>query len=161
MTKKAGKKAPGREERTPDIPELPRMLGHHLRRAHLSLWRKFNDNVGQGKLRPGQFGLLSAIEANPGISQIEVSRLLDLDKATVVSLMTLLEKSELAMRRQSAQDRRRYELFLTPKGKRKITTLRKKLYEHEDSFRKLFTRAEFSQFIEFLQRVYQASDRED
>lgn len=154
MEKKSASRGKDAAPRTPVMPELPKMLGHHLRRAHLSLWRQFNDHVGQGGLRPGQFGLLSAIDTNPGISQIEASRLLDLDKATVVSLMTLLEKSGLAKRKQSSDDRRRYELFLTPKGRRQLHTLRTKLQEHEDAFRQRFSKTEYAQFIEFLQRVY-------
>ncbi|MGQ9427362.1 MarR family winged helix-turn-helix transcriptional regulator [Gilvimarinus sp. F26214L] len=146
---------------TPEMPELSQMLGHHLRRAHLSLWRRFNQKVGDGGLRPGQVGMLSAIDNNPGISQTDISRLLDLDKASVVSLMYRLEKEGLATRKQAKEDRRRHELFLTAKGKRKVKTLRRNLQTHEQRFRRRFSASEYAQFIEFLQRVYQDEKTQD
>lgn len=114
--------------------------------------------MGDGGLRPGQIGMLSAIESNPGISQIEVSRLLDLDKASVVSLINRLEKSGWAVRQRSDEDRRRHELYLTPEGKNTLKMLRRDLMAHEDRFRQRFTKAEYNQFIEFLQRIYQDED---
>ena len=160
MSRKLSAKSPDLPRPEPVMPELPRILGHHLRRAHLSLWRRFNENVGGGGLRPGQVGMLSAIDSNPGISQIEISRLLDLDKATIVALMYRLEKAGWATRKQAAEDRRRHELYLTAKGKRKLKTLRKDLDEHEERFRQRFTPQEFELFIDFLQRVYQDDDQE-
>src|SRR5690606_8994366 len=110
--------------------------------------------------RAGRVGILAASDSNPGISQIEISRLLDLDKATIVALMYRLEKAGWATRKQAAEDRRRHELYLTAKGKRKLKTLRKDLDEHEERFRQRFTPQEFELFIDFLQRVYQDDDQE-
>lgn len=137
-----------------EMPELRHMLGHHVRRAHLSIWREFNEKVGHGGLRPGQFGMLSSVETNPGISQIEVSRLLDLDKATIVSLTLRLEKEGWITRKQAKEDRRRHELYITPKGKKKVKTLREELETLESQFSKRFKKAEYKLFIDFLQRIY-------
>lgn len=152
MTKKQA--SPTKDNTIALPPEMPMLLGHHLRRAHLSLWRRFHENVGDGGLRPGQLGVLSVIDSNPGISQIEVSRLLDLDKALVVSLMARLEEAGWATRKQAKEDRRRHELFLTAKGRKQLKALLKDLHTHEAKFRRRFTPAEYEQFIEFLQRVY-------
>ncbi len=141
-------------ESSAEMPELRHMLGHHVRRAHLSIWREFNEKVGHGGLRPGQFGMLSSVETNPGISQIEVSRLLDLDKATIVSLTLRLEKEGWITRKQAKEDRRRHELYITPKGRKKVKTLREELEVLETQFSKRFKKSEYNQFIEFLQRIY-------
>jgi len=130
------------------------LLGHHLRRAHLAIWRDFNDNVGHGGLRPGQFGVLSTIDQHPGISQIEISRLLDLDKASIVSLIYRLENLAWIEKRQAKEDRRRHQLYLTSLGKKQLKTIRKDMQQHEDKFKQRFSSAEFDTFIELLRRVY-------
>ena len=134
------------------------MLGHHIRRAHLSLWRQFNENVAHGGLRPGQLGVLAVVERNPGISQIGVSRELDLDKATIVALILRLEKSGWVTRKQAKEDRRRHELYITPKGKRKLKTLGPALDKHEAKLRSLFSKKEYDKLIELLRRLYQQDD---
>ncbi len=158
-TKSDSKKSNPKKVRKKSVyPELPRTLGQHLRHAHLMMWRDFNKNVGHGGLRPGQFTLMDAIERNPGISQIEVSRLIDLDKATVVSLVYNQEKLGWTKRNQAKEDRRRHELFITPKGKRKLTKIREELKMHDDKFKKLFKNKEYKQLIEMLKRIYETED---
>ncbi len=134
--------------------DLSHLLGHHLRRAHLAIWRDFNDNVGHGGLRPGQFGVLSTIDQHPGISQIEISRILDLDKASIVGLIYRLEDLEWIEKRQAKEDRRRHELYLTTTGKRELKSLRKDMQKHEEKFKKRFKKAEYEQLIQLLHRVY-------
>ncbi len=134
------------------------MLGLHVRRAHLSLRRQFNDNVGHGGLRPGQLGVLDTVAQNPGISQTELSRELDLDKATIVSLVLLLEKQGWIRRERAASDKRRHELTITSKGRDKLKTLQPALEKHENNLRKLFSSTEYSQLVEMLQRIYQHVD---
>ncbi len=138
----------------PELAETNYLLGHYLRRAHLAISRKFNENVGRGGLRPGQFGLLSAIDHNPGISQIAASRLLDLDKAAIVALTLKMEKDGWLIRKQDPEDRRRHQLFTTSEGRRALKTLREGLQVHEDKYRERFTAKEYTQFIDFLQRIY-------
>ena len=134
------------------------LLGHHLRRAHLAIWRDFNENVGHGGLRPGQFGVLSTIDQNPGISQIEISRFLDLDKASIVALIYRLENLEWIEKRQAKEDRRRHELFLTKEGKKHLKILRKDMQQHENRFISRFNKTEYNQLIELLRRVYLNND---
>lgn len=139
--------------------DLGHLLGHHLRRAHLAIWRDFNDNVGHGGLRPGQFGVLSTIDQHPGISQIEISRLLDLDKASIVSLIYRLENLEWIEKRQAKEDRRRHQLYLTTLGKKQLRIIRKDMRKHEETFKKRFNKNEFETLIELLQRVYLPGDK--
>lgn len=139
---------------SPSLAEGSHLLGYHVRRAHLVIWREFNERVGHGGLRPGQFGLLSAIDNNPGISQIDASRLLDFDKATIVALTLRLEKEGYVTRQQAKEDRRRHELYITPAGKKTLKTLRADLEKLESGFRDKFTANEYTQLISLLERIY-------
>lgn len=132
---------------------LPELLQHSIRRAQLHLWRDFASEVGQGELRPGQFSTLALIVANPGISQIDLSRELDIDKATIVSLIDLLEREGLAERRQSTDDRRRHCLHATDKGRATLSQMRDAVFKQEAKYRSLFSPDELRQLITMLNRL--------
>jgi len=137
---------------------MAKLLGHHLRRAHLCMWRDFNENVGHGGLRPGQFGVMSTIEQRPGISQIELSRILDLDKASIVALIYRLESLGWAEKKQAKEDRRKHQLYLTAQGKKQLKILHKDMYKHEAKFHQRFSEAEYNKLIKLLQRIYMSGD---
>ena len=136
----------------PDL--LPQLIGYNLRRAHIALWRDFAQNVGDGAVRPGLFSLLVLVESNPGIAQIDIATQLDIDKASIVSLVDRLEKRRWVFRRRSVEDRRRQGVYLTNDGQKGLSQLRREMLKHEERFRRMFSKTELRQFIEFLQRVH-------
>lgn len=136
----------------PDL--LPQLIGYNLRRAQIALWRDFAQNVGDGAIRPGLFSLLVLVEANPGIAQIDIATQLDIDKASIVSLVDRLEKRRWVFRKRSVEDRRRQGVYLTSDGQQGLSQLRREMLEHEDRFRRLFSKTELRQFIEYLQRIH-------
>ena len=97
---------------------------------------------------------MSTIDQNPGISQIEISRILDLDKASIVALIYRLENLGWAEKKQAKEDRRKHQLFLTAKGKKELKTLRKDMQKHEAKFHQRFSDAEYKKLISLLQRIY-------
>src|SRR6202046_3489641 len=103
---------------------LPNLLGYNVRRAEIALWRDFSRTVGEGEVRPALFSLLILVEANPGIAQIDIANQLDIDKATVVGLVQGLQRRQCVTCRQSAVDRRRQGIYLTPKGQTALNKLR-------------------------------------
>ena len=53
------------------------------------------------------------ISANPSYSQVELSRIGNLDKSAILMIVDELERRGLALRGRSSSDRRRNSLFLT------------------------------------------------
>jgi DNA-binding MarR family transcriptional regulator len=145
-------------ERAPDakvdLGLLPRLLGYNLRRAHQVSWRTYVGVIGEQKLRPGLFSLLVLVEANPGICQIELGTHLGVDKASMVSLLDQLERADFIERRRSMRDRRRQGIFLTTPGARELGNLMHKVRQLERHMAGRFSKAEFDQFLGFLQRFY-------
>lgn len=137
-----------------DAGILPQLLGYNLRRAQIALWRDFTSTVGQGEVRPGLFSLLMLVEANPGIAQVDIAHQLDVDKATIVSLVDRLERRQWVRRERSRLDRRRQGIFLTPVGRRGLKTLRRNMLAHEKRFTSRFTPAELRQLISMLRRIH-------
>ncbi len=69
-------------------------------------------------LHPREFGILLAISHRPGISQIETSQQLRIDRTTMSQLVNSLTERKLVKRAVSCDDRRNHRLDLTSQGAR-------------------------------------------
>jgi DNA-binding MarR family transcriptional regulator len=137
-----------------DLACLPRLLGFNLRRAHQCCWRQYAAAVGEQQLRPGLFGLLVLVTANPGIAQIELGTHLGIDKASIVALLDRLEQAGLLARRRSTRDRRRQGVFPTERGSAALAAMLAEVRAVERRMASRFTRAEFAQLLDFLRRLH-------
>lgn len=63
-----------------------------------------------------QWGLLSVLIEDDGISQTQLAERAFKDKPTTTRMLKLLEKKEFITRQRDAVDQRAYQVFLTPKG---------------------------------------------
>lgn len=139
--------------RSIDMDILPDLLGYNVRCAQLALQRSFVRTMGNSEIGTGIFGLLVLAGANPGIAQIQVATHLNVDKASVVSMVDRLEESGWLVRRRALDDRRRYGLFLTAEGTRQLKLLKAQMQEREQSLGSLYTNEERQQLISLLQRM--------
>ena len=133
---------------------LPNLLGYNVRRAQIALWRDLTRSLGEIKVRPAEFSLMILVEANPGVAQIDIANQLDIDKATVVGLVQGLQRRQCVVCRQSAIDRRRQGIYLTPKGQTELNKLRQEMLEHETRFTRLFSAQELAQLFALLRRIH-------
>jgi DNA-binding MarR family transcriptional regulator len=132
---------------------LPELLGYNVRCAQLALQRSFTRTMGTSEIGAGVFGLLVLAGANPGIAQIQIATHLNVDKASVVSMVDKLEETGWLVRRRALDDRRRYGLFLTADGVRQLKLLKGQMQEREQSLGSLYTDEERRQLIGLLQRM--------
>jgi DNA-binding MarR family transcriptional regulator len=105
-------------------------LGYLLRRAQMLAYADFIAELAELNLSPGQFGVLTVIDTNPGLRQSEVSSALGIQKTNFVSVLNGFERRGLAVRKAAA-DRRSYALFLTPAGKSLLRRARAAQARHE------------------------------
>jgi len=138
-----------------DTGNLHQTVAYHIRRAQLQLWRDFKKNINTGKLVRGQFTVMNMINRNPGITQKELSAILDIDKATLVALIYKLENAGWITKQQAQEDRRRHTLVTTAKGQQKLETMTEHLSVHEKKIRSKFSNAEFNTLIKLLRRIYE------
>jgi DNA-binding MarR family transcriptional regulator len=132
--------------------ELDGLLGYQLRRAQGAMHRDFMAAVSDFGLTQKQAAALWLIQANGGVSQVEVAAALGMDRATMMAVTDRLEDRGFVTRKRSTTDRRRQELHLTPAGQ---TTLRKcklRISEHEEKFRTMFTASELAALISALKK---------
>jgi DNA-binding MarR family transcriptional regulator len=103
-----------------DVDLLNRSVGYMLRRAQLAVFADFGESLAELGLRPAQFGVLSVLDRNPGITQSKVCSALGIQHANFVSIIGSLERRGLVQRTSSATDRRSKSLTLTAAGRRAL-----------------------------------------
>lgn len=79
-----------------------------------------------------QTSALLVIDSQKEISQVEIAKKLHLEPASIVTLVDELEKLKLVTRKTSLNNRRKYNIDLTEKGKTYTQTIRKQTYEIEN-----------------------------
>lgn len=103
-----------------DTSSIDAYVGYNLRRAATRQRERFRSVFAPYDIRPVQLTALTLIYYNSGLRQAALGRALDMKRANVVTLLDQLEHRGFAERRPAVNDRRSYEIHLTPKG-RKLT----------------------------------------
>lgn len=136
-----------------DLDLLPMLLGYNLRRAQVAVFGDFARAVGEPELTPGRFGVLTIIQANPGLNQTQLAEALGIDRSTVVSLIDRLESRGWVERAPSLTDRRSYALRLSPAGEALLAVLKRRVREHEARIARNLTPTEQRALIKLLRRI--------
>lgn len=113
------------------LGEIENHLGYFLRRLQVWVFQDFIAALGTMKLRPAQYSVLLVIAANPGRSQAEVGRTLNIERARLARMLHELEKRKWIRRNESERDARSHSLRLTADGERALATIAALAAEHE------------------------------
>ena len=143
------------KRRAVDTQPLDDLLGFHLRLATMEIRRSFLRHVEDGDIRPGLASLLQLVAANPGASQVELARVMHIDKASLVALLDRAESAGWLNRVRSSEDRRRHELVLTPLGESTVERIRRQIARHEKRYLDRFSPEETARLIDYLRRIYE------
>ncbi|RYF16413.1 MAG: MarR family transcriptional regulator [Comamonadaceae bacterium] len=142
----------------PPPPKTPQTLsrlyarpGFLLRRAHQISAAVFEDACKELALTPAQFGVLTVLQAHPGLGQSSLARALGFDKVTVLRVLRGLEARGLVTRGPSAGSRRNVSVSLTEQGARVLQQAQKPA---ERAYKRLMgplDRAQQEQLLHLLQ----------
>lgn len=136
------------------LGDLDTILGLHIRLAHGSIRRHFSEAAGDLDLTQKQVSVLWLIGANPGIAQTQISRLLQIDRASVMAIINHLQTRALLRRNASATDARSQALVLTDAGHTALAEARQVIGAHEDWLQARYAPAEVAQLIALLSRIH-------
>ncbi len=140
-----------------DYDLLPDLVGYHLRRAQLADFAGFGPIVDEFGVTPGQFGVLTLIDANPGLTQSALAKAVGIERSTMVAVIDALERRGLVERRPSPVDRRSYALVLSPGGRTVLVGLKEAMRRHDAATMAGFTDAEKRTLIALLRRIWEPS----
>ncbi|MFB7268479.1 MarR family winged helix-turn-helix transcriptional regulator, partial [Streptomyces nojiriensis] len=114
---------------------------------------RFAERVAALGLTPADVGLLRMVAGQPGRSQRALAEDLGVVPSRVVALIDVLEDKRLVERRRSAEDRRNYELHLTPEGRRALGGVSRAAAAHEDDLLAALDPDGRARLLELLERV--------
>ncbi len=97
--------------------DIEKSVGFLLAKAYQRACALFKEEFDSYELTPQQFGLLGFLWIEDGLSQAELSAKSQIDRTTVGGIVDRLTKEGLVERRPHPEDRRAYQVFLTPRGK--------------------------------------------
>lgn len=137
-----------------DISILSNFLGFHLKMAQAAVQRGFVEALASVDLTQRKHAVLSVVGANQHLSQVQVANALQIDRATMMSLIDRLEREGLLTRERSTQDRRRQELVLTGKGRELLDQSACGVEQFERSLAARLTPEELATTIGALRKLY-------
>jgi MarR family transcriptional regulator, lower aerobic nicotinate degradation pathway regulator len=104
------------QKNPPSLSRLYSRPGFLLRRAHQISAAVFEDACKELGLTPAQFGVLTVLQAHPGMGQSSLARALGFDKVTVLRVLRGLETRGFVTRGPSEDNRRNVCVSLTAEG---------------------------------------------
>jgi len=142
-----------RDEAALDFGVLPELIGYHLRRAQVHFFADFARTMAEAQITPGQFGVLSLVGANPGMTQSALARAVGIERSTMVAVIDALQARGLVERAPSPVDRRSYALVLTDQGKALLERLIPMVRGHERRLARKLDPEERERLIELLLKL--------
>jgi DNA-binding MarR family transcriptional regulator len=100
-------------------------LGYLVSKAHQCMKNYFTYLLKKNNLNitVEQWAILNIVSALPGISQNDIARMTQTDKANVMHMIDLLEKKCFINRKRDEYDRRVHRIYLTPEGEEIFQTV--------------------------------------
>jgi DNA-binding MarR family transcriptional regulator len=94
-------------------------FGRILGVAHTSMFRHLSKLMKEQNLpiTPEQFSVLSHLWQKDGVQQSELALCTNRNRANVTRILDILERESIVERRDDANDRRVFRIYLTEKGK--------------------------------------------
>lgn len=132
---------------------LTSLLGYHLRRAQIAVFQHFAETMGGIDITPGQFGVLTVIDKNPGLSQTQLGNALGIDRSTVVAVIDRLESRGLVIRAAAPSDRRSHALRLSEEGVRLLRRLEERVRAHERHIARHLSAEDHALLVKLLDRI--------
>lgn len=107
---------------------------------------------------PVQCGMMILIDENPGLTQIELARLLKVEGSTLWQLVDRLLELGFIQRRRVRNDRRAFAIHLSPGGRKALRRIERGLRLHQEALLSCLTVKERAALSAMLLRVIEAGD---
>jgi DNA-binding MarR family transcriptional regulator len=158
--KKAVKAAPV-SSAPAQLGRLSRQIGYLLRRASSVFTTHWNLQF-QGEavtITPVQCGMLILIDENPGLTQIELARLLKVEGSTLWQLISRLLELGFIHRYRVPEDQRAFAIHLSRGGRQALLAFERGLQQHQRALLDCLSESERADLSAVLLRVIEAGDR--
>lgn len=138
---------------------LSESSGFLVRDTNRAFQRLLERRIAAFGLKRGQWYFLRVLWAEDGLSQRELSERVGTMEPTTVIALRSMERAGLVRRERSEQDRRKAQVWLTPKAKRMRTELLSVARGITDEAEEGINRTDLAQFRRTLTRMTENLDR--
>jgi DNA-binding MarR family transcriptional regulator len=114
------------------VNPMKRFVGYKIRRLKHSIINELNEILRAFDVRVLDFAILCIVEANPGLYQNGITRLLGAEPPAVVLSLDRLERAGNLTRQAGRGDRRLRTLRLTAAGKKLLKKVTARVDEQEE-----------------------------
>jgi MarR family transcriptional regulator, organic hydroperoxide resistance regulator len=133
--------------------------GYLVRDAHRAFQHLLEKRIAPYGVTRGQWYFLRVLWTRDGVSQRELSESVGMMEPTTVIALQSMEKAGLVRRVRSAEDKRKAQVWLTPKAKKLKARLLPVARHITMQAREGVTRAEFELFRDVIARMTANLDR--
>ncbi|MFA6019238.1 MAG: MarR family transcriptional regulator [Rhodospirillales bacterium] len=141
-----------------NFARLQDYIGYRARQAQSAIFRDFTGITDAVGLSPGEFSLLTLIGANPGINQVTLVSLHNLDKSTLSLAIRDLKRRNLIESRRQTEDGRYFALYLTKLGSQRQRQATALVEGQERRMDKMLKPGEREILLDLLKRISKAFD---
>jgi DNA-binding MarR family transcriptional regulator len=138
------------------VNPMNRFVGYKIRRLKHSIINELNEILTAFDIRIMDFAILCIVDANPGLYQNGITRLLGAEPPAVVLALDRLERAGNLTRHASTDDRRLRTLRLTTAGKKLLKKVTMKVDRQETRLKQAAGRnlPAFVAALDDLMRLY-------
>lgn len=138
------------------LGELERIIGFHISLAEVAIKAHFQRNYGDALgLTQKQIAVLWLVDSCPGIIQVDLARLLRVQRATISAVVNILTARGLMSRAgPGPEDARHVPLELTQEGRRVLAEAKGGIERHENWVKQHLTAAEQKTVISLMGKLY-------
>lgn len=140
------------EMQAPPSDPLKNLVGYWLRRASSLEMANISNQLAQLDLRPTEASVIVIIQANPGIRQSDIGRMLDIRSANMTPLIARLDSRGLIQRKR--KDGRSHGLRLTEDGAQLAEQALAETNRHDREMMERVPESMRGAFVEALQSIW-------
>jgi DNA-binding MarR family transcriptional regulator len=134
---------------------LADLIGYQLRLTDLLALRDARTTLASFRITPAKVTALAFVRDNPGCDQSSLARFLDVNRASAMKLVNVLEEQGLVERREG-RDRRSNGLHLTVSGEDSLSAMTGALLDTDARLASLLTARERRELLRLLAKVREA-----
>ncbi|MDQ2106346.1 MarR family winged helix-turn-helix transcriptional regulator [Azospirillum isscasi] len=135
------------------FPQSGITLPRAAREVHRAITRALQNRVADHGVSMGQWYFLRALWEEDGLTQRELSQRVGMMEPTTVTALNNLERCDLVQRVRNPHDRRKVNIYLTPKGKALRADILPCVEEIEETATQGISPGELALTISVLRRV--------
>jgi DNA-binding MarR family transcriptional regulator len=156
--KNISRKPPHRSSSTHADSQEPETLlassGFLLARLGMESRKRFAQMMARHELATHHFGLLMALGEQDILPQLQLSQIMGVDPRNAVPIIDELERNGLIERQPDPQDRRRYNVGITPTGRKVMRDISRSGAKLEREFLKPLSETEQSKLHSLLLKLF-------